>query len=146
MTGMELQLKLSEDHVELPIIFLSGHGDMSMAIHAFRIGAADFLEKNVTSEELQAAVKKAVTASMKNFSSNCEKKKNSLNFMKASRRGKASLCRGWLKENSTKVIAYELDIAEKNREDAQKPFVGKIRGQKPGGTGILVEEHRSVGC
>ncbi len=38
---------------------------MSMAIHAFRIGAADFLEKNVTSEELQAAVKKAVTASMK---------------------------------------------------------------------------------
>lgn len=47
MTGMELQEKLNEQHCTLPIIFLSAHGDIPMAMQAVHRGACDFLVKPV---------------------------------------------------------------------------------------------------
>ncbi|WP_303326380.1 response regulator transcription factor, partial [Turicimonas muris] len=107
-----------------------GHGDMSMAIHAFRIGAADFLEKNVTSEELQAAVKKAVTASMKNFSSNCEKKKLLELYESLTPREK-QVCVGVAQGKLNKVIAYELDIAERTVKMHRSHLLEKLEVKSP---------------
>ena len=45
MSGMELQEALVEQTAGLPIIFLTGHGNVSMSAKAFRTGAIDFLEK-----------------------------------------------------------------------------------------------------
>lgn len=64
MTGMELQVKLNQKDCRLPIIFLSGHGDLDMAVHALKRGASDFLEKTSKPERLQAAVCKAVKESV----------------------------------------------------------------------------------
>lgn len=64
MTGLELQLKLREKNCDLPIIFLSGHGDIDMAVHALKRGASDFQEKTTKPERLQAAVSRAVKDNM----------------------------------------------------------------------------------
>lgn len=64
MTGMELQETLVERGETLPIIFLSAHGDIPMAMQAVHRGALDFLVKPVDPEVLVEAVKKAVHKSL----------------------------------------------------------------------------------
>lgn len=63
LTGLDLQKVLQTRRFSLPMIFLTGHGDVNMAVHTMRNGASDFLEKPVKPEVLIAAVKKAVVAS-----------------------------------------------------------------------------------
>ena len=64
MTGMELQETLVERGETIPVIFLSAHGDIPMAMQAVHRGALDFLVKPVDPEVLVAAVKKAVQKSL----------------------------------------------------------------------------------
>ena len=52
MTGLELQTALVARGAPLPIIFLTGHGDVNMAVHALQHGAFDFLQKPVDPEKL----------------------------------------------------------------------------------------------
>jgi two-component system response regulator FixJ len=60
ISGMELQAALAEKSVNIPIIFLTGHGNVSMSAKAFRSGAIDFMEKpfneNVLLERIQEAI------------------------------------------------------------------------------------------
>lgn len=64
MTGMELQDELIRRNIQLPIIFISGHGDIPQAVTAIQRGAADFLTKPFQSGELLEKVD-AVVASHK---------------------------------------------------------------------------------
>lgn len=52
MSGLELQAKLKERGSRLPIILISGHGDIAMAVKAVRAGAQSFIEKPVAEQEL----------------------------------------------------------------------------------------------
>ena len=67
LSGMELQECLVEQGSSLPVIFLTGHGDMNMAIHAFRNGAFDFLQKPIDPGELLAAIEKSLAKSVAEF-------------------------------------------------------------------------------
>lgn len=58
MSGLELQLRLRRAGVTLPILFLTGHGDIQTAVMALKRGAADFVTKPMDPDALQAAVKK----------------------------------------------------------------------------------------
>lgn len=59
MSGTELQEKLVEDGFELPIVMISGHADVPMAVRAMKNGAFDFLCKPIRVDELIAAVARA---------------------------------------------------------------------------------------
>ena len=59
MTGMELQEKLRDEKFELPVVMISGHADVPMAVRAMKNGAFDFLCKPVRAEELLQAVGRA---------------------------------------------------------------------------------------
>jgi len=52
MSGIELQQQLKQRGCPLPIIFITGHGDVSMAVHAMREGAIDFIEKPFRDQDL----------------------------------------------------------------------------------------------
>ncbi|WP_350433348.1 response regulator [Shewanella sp. H8] len=67
ITGQELQQKLVDAQSPLAIIFLTGHGDLPMAVHAFRQGACDFFQKPVKGTELVCAIEKALTTSNLTF-------------------------------------------------------------------------------
>lgn len=64
MSGLELQQKLKAHGVHLPIIFLTGHGDLAMAVQAMKTGACDFLEKPCKDQVLLDAVTRAVQRSI----------------------------------------------------------------------------------
>ncbi|MEI7699718.1 MAG: response regulator [Planctomycetia bacterium] len=59
MSGMELQEKLNDDGFELPIVMISGHADVPMAVRAMKNGAFDFLCKPIRVEDLVQAVGRA---------------------------------------------------------------------------------------
>ncbi len=64
MSGLEMQYRLKETHAGVPVIFLTGYGDVDMAVHTMHEGAADFFQKPVKAERLLAAVEKAARASV----------------------------------------------------------------------------------
>lgn len=60
MSGLELQQQLKQRGCPLPIIFITGHGDVSMAVHAMREGALDFIEKPFRDQDLLDRVYQAL--------------------------------------------------------------------------------------
>jgi two-component system response regulator FixJ len=59
--GLELQERLKNQGVQLPVIVMTAHGDIAMAVRAMRNGAVDFLEKPFTVEEVTAALDRALS-------------------------------------------------------------------------------------
>lgn len=59
-TGPELQSKIGEKGVSLPVVFLTAHGDVSTSVAAMKRGAMDFLEKPVDDEVLLEVVRQAI--------------------------------------------------------------------------------------
>ncbi|MEF9943004.1 MAG: response regulator, partial [Burkholderiaceae bacterium] len=63
MSGLELQQVMAREGIDLPIIFLTGHGEVSMVVNAMKAGAADFIEKPFRDQVLLEAVAGAVRRS-----------------------------------------------------------------------------------
>ncbi len=92
MTGLELQDEIVHRKIDLPIIFLSAHGDIEMAIACLKKGAFDFLEKPAEPEKLQKLVEDAI-------------KKNQIDRREAEYKNKLKEAFGGLTK-SEKQIAY----------------------------------------
>lgn len=60
MTGLDLQIKLQELGSTLPIIFITGHGDIPMAVEAMRLGALDFIRKPFREHDLLERINEAL--------------------------------------------------------------------------------------
>jgi FixJ family two-component response regulator len=60
LNGLELQQKLRADNTVLPIIFITGHGDIPMSVRAMKAGAVDFLPKPVQSADLLRSIRQAL--------------------------------------------------------------------------------------
>ena len=60
LDGLEVQRRMNDRGVKLPVIIVTGHGDIAMAVQAMRAGAADFLEKPVSRDRLLASVAQAI--------------------------------------------------------------------------------------
>jgi len=60
-SGLDLQRILADAGHDIPIIFITGHGDIPMAVRAVKAGAVDFLPKPFDDETLLAAVSQAIT-------------------------------------------------------------------------------------
>ena len=64
MSGLELQTRMKEMNLTLPIIFITGHADVPTAVRTLKMGAFDFLEKPVDAEALEAAIEAASEISL----------------------------------------------------------------------------------
>jgi FixJ family two-component response regulator len=60
LSGLELQQRLNEQRAEIPIIFITGHGDVPMAVTAMKSGAADFVQKPFRDQDLIDRINKAL--------------------------------------------------------------------------------------
>jgi DNA-binding NtrC family response regulator len=62
VSGLDLQQELAKSDVQIPIIFLTGHGDIPMTVRALKAGAANFLTKPFDDEELLNAIRQCITS------------------------------------------------------------------------------------
>ena len=63
LDGLELQERLSQEEFALPIIFITGHGDVPMSVRAMKAGATEFLTKPLEADVLLAAISEAASSS-----------------------------------------------------------------------------------
>ena len=69
MSGLELQEKLAALHSTLPIIFITGHGDVPMAVSALKKGAVDFIEKPFNDQDMVKLIHTALAEDRKHHDS-----------------------------------------------------------------------------
>ena len=67
MTGMELQSRLIEAHSPLPIVFITGHGDVPMAVDSMKNGAMDFIQKPFKEDQLVSLVERMLDQAKDTF-------------------------------------------------------------------------------
>lgn len=72
LNGLELQKRVAVERPEMPIIFITGHGDIPMTVQAMKAGAVEFLTKPLSDEKLLAAIRGAVERSTALFSRDAE--------------------------------------------------------------------------
>lgn len=112
MTGMELQEEINKKDVSMPIVFITGHGDIPMSVSAMKKGAVDFLKKPFDQRDLLDAVDAALLKSAKNREDMDVRQKAVDAFEKLTSREKeifTYIITGML----NKQIAYALGISEK---------------------------------
>jgi RNA polymerase sigma factor (sigma-70 family) len=74
MTGPELQAEMARCGIQLPIIFLTGHGDIPLAVKCIQAGALDFLTKPVSGKLLLERIHAALTLSAEQWKKDAEKR------------------------------------------------------------------------
>ncbi|MEJ2475989.1 MAG: response regulator transcription factor [Desulfobacterales bacterium] len=111
MNGLELQDRMAEKDIFIPIVFITAHGTIPDTVKALKAGAADFLEKPFEEKELLEAVSRAI-AKHRLFLKNTQRKESlhaQLNALTPREREIFWLvARGML----NKQIAYDLEISE----------------------------------
>lgn len=115
MNGMELQRQLNNRNSILPIIFVTGHGDVPMAVEAMQRGAVDFVQKPYREEELLNKIQQAIAADVEARAALKEKQKirQQLEELTPRERQVMDLM---IEGKANKVIAYDLDISQRTVE------------------------------
>ena len=111
LDGLALQRRLAETGQSLPIVFVSGHGDIPMSVRAIKAGATDFLTKPVQAEALVAAVRSAIeqdAAARRALADSAEIRQRVASLTPREREVLAALAAGKL----NKQIAAELGVVE----------------------------------
>jgi len=111
-SGMDLQAALQKSRRDIPIVFMTGHGDVSTSVRAMKGGAVDFLEKPFRAPELLACVQRGLARSEQSRVERAEHAAIERRFATLTSRERDVL---WLVVTGllNKQIAGELGIAEK---------------------------------
>src|SRR5215510_3089647 len=72
LNGLELQKLIASDRIDMPIIFITGHGDVPMTVQAMKAGAVEFLTKPFDDEVLLTAIRQAIARSTATLSDQAE--------------------------------------------------------------------------
>ena len=115
MSGLEMQEKLNAMGINRPIIFMTGHGDVPMAVRAIRNGAIDFLTKPFNDQELIDRIHQALQRDRNNRSAQVEFAEVQAKLDRLTPREREVLDR-IVSGQSNKVIAVELDVSERTVE------------------------------
>lgn len=126
MSGLELQQAMQERGIGLPVIFITGHADVSIAVQAMKRGAFEFLEKPFQDQALLDAVAQAVRASRERATAARENAGLRLRYEQLTPRERevaARVARGL----ANKVVARELEISEKTVQVHRAHVLEKMR-------------------
>jgi len=115
MDGMELQKKLNEKHSILPIIFVTGHGDVPMAVDAMKEGAVDFIQKPYREEALLEKIEAALEQDQEQRKS-LDEKQEIIRRVKSLTPREREIMDRMIAGQANKVIAIELEISQRTVE------------------------------
>ncbi len=113
MSGLELTRRLKADGVACPVVVMTGHGDVPLAVEAMKTGVADFIEKPFSDDTLLEAVKTALAQREQKTDQARIEAQARLAPLSARER---DVLMGVVAGKANKVIAYELDISPRTVE------------------------------
>lgn len=115
MTGIELARRLRDSGSVEPVIVITGHADVPMAIEAMRAGVVDFIEKPFDDEVLLASIHRVLDQSRKATSADAERRAIAVRLDTLSPRER-DIVDGLVKGHANKVIAFDLGISPRTVE------------------------------
>jgi two-component system response regulator FixJ len=115
MDGIEVQTGLREKGVVLPVIIMTGHGDVSLAVQAMKAGAVDFIEKPFEKAVLLSAVDHAMER-LNRSTANQDRADEALVRLRALTPRESEVLDGLAKGLPNKTIAYDLGISPRTVE------------------------------
>ena len=115
MDGLELQRRLLADKNAIPVIVMTGHGDIALAVEAMKAGAVDFIEKPFDDEMLIRAIKTALTR-VREESERDSAASEVRSRLKLLSERERQVLKGLVAGKPNKIIAYELGISPRTVE------------------------------
>jgi len=115
ITGIDLLRRVKEMGLDIPVIVITGHGDITLAVEAMKIGAVDFLEKPFDDDTLLDAVRASLTRTVSTAQRNAELSEIHDRLAALSNRERQVL-EGLVAGKANKVIAFDLGISPRTVE------------------------------
>jgi two-component system response regulator FixJ len=128
MDGMELQMRLNTLNSILPIIFVTGHGDVPMAVEAMQRGALDFVQKPYREQELLGKITAALKLDEENRQS-LEEKQKIVEYIASLTPREHEVMEGMVAGKANKVIAFDLDISQRTVEIHRARVMEKLNAK-----------------
>jgi two-component system, LuxR family, response regulator FixJ len=128
LSGLELQQKLIEMDNSLPIIFISGHGDIPMAVEAMQKGAFDFIQKPFRDQELLDRISEALNTARKQESER-EQKLDVQERIDTLTRREHEVLDLVVTGKPNKIIAHELGVSQRTIEIHRARVMEKMRAK-----------------
>jgi len=128
LSGQQVQQAMTERKHPLPVIFVTGHGDLPMAVKAMKAGAADFIEKPFSEEALMESIEHALALNQQSSDGqdvDTELAQRIDNLTPREREVLVQVAAG----NPNKVIAYELDISPRTVEVHRARVIEKMNAR-----------------
>ncbi|HEY9234370.1 MULTISPECIES: response regulator FixJ [Phenylobacterium] len=126
MTGLELVRRLKASNFRLPIIMITGHADVPLAVEAMKAGVADFIEKPFDDDAFLSAVRMALSAGEKDRHGAAEAADISARIASLSGREREVL-EGLVAGHANKVIAFDLGISPRTVEIYRANVMTKMK-------------------
>jgi two-component system response regulator FixJ len=126
LSGIELLRRFKELKLDVPVIVITGHGDVPLAVEAMKIGAADFLEKPFDDEVLLASVRSALDQQDRNSRRQAERAGIESRLAELSNREREVLD-GLVAGHANKQIAFDLGISPRTVEIYRANLMTKMQ-------------------
>ena len=128
MDGLEVQQEMASRGIDMPVVILTGHGDVGVAVKAMRAGAINFIEKPYSKEALLSAIEEAYGRLDRQHDR--ELKANEAQVRLASLTGRErDVLNGLVAGNPNKTIAYDLGISPRTVEIYRANVMEKLRAR-----------------
>jgi two-component system response regulator FixJ len=128
MDGLELQQTLVRRGIDLPVIVMTGHGDVPLAVKAMKVGAIDFLEKPFEETDLLASIKVALAKRASAPAKSEEGEKIRARIAELTPREKEVLDQ-LIEGHQNKMIAHNLDISPRTVEVYRGRIMDKLKAR-----------------
>jgi len=115
VSGLELVRMLRERQIELPVVMITGHGDVPLAVEAMRAGVVDFIEKPFENDVLLRSIRTALDVQAERVGRDEESRRFERMLATLSPR-EMDVLRGVIAGKMNKVIAHELGISPRTVE------------------------------
>jgi FixJ family two-component response regulator len=125
MSGLELQERLISENLPMPISFITGHGDVSMAVSTMKRGAVDFIEKPFKENELCALVERMLTKARVDFAQ-ADQRKNTQSLLSKLTGRERQVLERIVAGRLNKQIADDLSISIKTVEAHRANIMEKL--------------------